>query len=59
MATAAPKAELADDNDTANKAAAQRTHADQLASLAQSEKHNRQNQASPTTTAPAPGSLST
>ncbi len=43
MATAAPKAELADANDTANKAADQRTHADQLASLAQSEKHNRQN----------------
>ncbi len=43
MATAAPKAELAAANDTANKAAEQRTDADQLASLAQSEKHNRQN----------------
>jgi len=37
------QAQLAGANDTASKAADQRTNADRLASLAQSEKPNRQN----------------
>jgi len=42
-ATAAPKAELADANETAKEAAAQRADADRLAHLAETERRSRQN----------------